>query len=83
MDPQYATEVVTWGKDASDEEKQAVREEMERNSTYLGLAQIFAAQSVIAPQDTRKYLIEELKIQQLRRSGGIGRHRMASWPTTF
>jgi len=83
MDPQYATEVVTWGKDASDEEKGAIREEMERNSTYLGLAQIFAAQSVIAPQDTRKYLIEELKIQQLRRSGGIGRHNMASWPTTY
>lgn len=83
MDPQYATEVVTWGREVSEEEKQAIRDEMERNSTYLGLAQIFAAQNVIAPQDTRRYLIEELKIQQLRRTRGIGRHNLANWPTTF
>lgn len=83
MDPEYATEVVTWGKDVDNEEKRVIREEMERNNTYLGIAEIFAAQTVIAPQDTRRYLIEELKIQQLRRSGGIGRHRLANWPTTF
>ncbi|MDF2366846.1 acyl-CoA carboxylase subunit beta [Sneathiella sp.] len=83
MDPKYATDVVTWGRDASGAEKEAIREDMERNSTYLGLAQIFAAQSVIAPQDTRRYLIEELKIQHLRRSRGIGRHKLANWPTTF
>lgn len=83
MDPQYATEVVTWGREVSEDEKQAIRDEMERNSTYLGLAQIFAAQNVIAPQDTRRYLIEELKIQQLRRTRGIGRHNLANWPTTF
>ena len=83
MDPQYATDVVTWGKEASEEETRDIREEMERNSSYLGLAEIFAAQSVIAPQDTRRYLVEELNVQKLRRSRGIGRHRLANWPTTY
>lgn len=83
MDPQYATDVVTLGKQASEEETRSIREEMERNNSYLGLAEIFAAHSVIAPQDTRRYLIEELNVQKLRRSRGIGRHRLANWPTTY
>ena len=83
MDPDYATDIVTWGRNASDEVKQRTRAEMERDSSAYGLAEIFAVQAVIAPQDTRRYLAKQLEIHEMRRSGGVGRHRMAGWPTTF
>jgi acetyl-CoA carboxylase carboxyltransferase component len=83
MDPDYATEIVTWGRNASDEVKQGTRAEMERDSSAYGLAEIFAVQAVIAPQETRRYLAKQLEIHEMRGSGGVGRHRMAGWPTTF
>jgi acetyl-CoA carboxylase carboxyltransferase component len=83
MDLYFATEVVTWGKDASEEEKQAIREQMERDSSAFDLAEIYAAQAVIPPQETRRYLAAQLEIHELRTSGGRGRHLLASWPTTY
>lgn len=83
MDPHYATEIVTWGQQASDDAKQEIRDRMEKDSTAYGLAEIFAVQAVISPADTRRYLIQQLEIHEMRLSGGIGEHRMASWPTTF
>lgn len=83
MDPKFATDVVTWGRDTTEEEKQKLRTVMERSSSYLGLAEIFAAQSVIEPQNTRRYLLQQLEIHQLRLSGGIGCHNLANWPTTY
>lgn len=83
MDPYYATEIVTWGQDADDAQKQAIREQMEKDSTAYGLAEIYAVQAVIRPSDTRRYLIQQLEIHEMRRSGGIGRHRMAAWPAAY
>ena len=83
MDPDYATEIVTWGRNTSDEVKQRTRAEMERDSSAYGLAEIFAVQAVIDPRETRRYLAKQLEIHEMRRLGGVGRHRMAGWPTTF
>jgi acetyl-CoA carboxylase carboxyltransferase component len=83
MDPGFATEIVTWGKEVSETEKDAIREQMRKDSTAYGLAETFGVQSVISPADTRRYLIQQLEIHQLRLSGGIGRHRMSAWPTTY
>lgn len=83
MDSHFATEIVTWGQDASEERKQAIREQMQKDSSAYGLAEIYGVQAVINPVDTRRYLIEQLDIHQLRLSGGIGQHRMATWPTTY
>lgn len=83
MDPHYATEVVAWGRDLSEEQKQQIRDEMARDNEPWGLAEVFAAQAVIRPEETRAYLAEQLEIHDLRLSGGIGRHRLASWPTTY
>ncbi len=83
MDPHYATEIVTWGQDASEERKQSIREQMEKDSSAYGLAEIYAVQAVIPPAETRRYLAAQLEIHELRLSGGVGRHRMATWPTTF
>jgi len=83
MDPHYATEIVTWGQDVAEADKQRIREQMEKDSSAYGLAEIFAVQSVIPPAETRRYLIGQLEVHELRLSGGVGRHRMACWPTTF
>lgn len=83
MDPVYATRVVTWGRDASDEEQDAIRAEMEKDSSAFDLAEIYAVQAVIAPQETRRYLITQLEIHELNMSGGVGQHKMAAWPTTY
>lgn len=83
MDAQFASEVVTWGREVSDDEKQAVRESMEFDTSAYALAEIYATQTVIAPQATRRYLMNQLEIHQLRSNGGVGRQKMASWPTTY
>ena len=38
---------------------------------------------VIAPEDTRRVLIESLQLARGNRHGGIGEHRLAAWPTSF
>jgi acetyl-CoA carboxylase carboxyltransferase component len=83
MDAHYATEIVTWGQDASEEHKQRIREQMHKDSSAYGLAEIYAVQAVIPPGETRRYLAGQLEIHELRLSAGVGAHRMASWPTTF
>lgn len=83
MDPAYAVEVVTWGRDVDEAERERLRADMARDSTVWGLAEIFAAQAVIAPEDTRAHLIRMLEVHQTGLTSGIGRHRMAGWPTTY
>ena len=83
MDPGFATEIVTWGQDADAARKQAILEQMEKDSTAFGLAEIYAVQAVIRPPDTRRYLIQQLEIHEMRLSGGIGQHRMAAWPAAY
>jgi acetyl-CoA carboxylase carboxyltransferase component len=74
---------VTWGQDVPEARKQRIREQMEKDSSAYGLAEIYAVQAVIPPSETRRYLIRQLEIHELRLSGGVGQHRMATWPTTF
>lgn len=83
MDPAYAVEIVTWGKNASADEKQAIREQMERESSAYDLAEIYAVQAVIPPEQTRAHLIAQLEIHDMRQSAGRGKHRLATWPTTY
>lgn len=83
MDPGFATEVVSWGRDMSEDDKARIRAEMERDAAPWGLAETFAAQTVIRPEETRDYLARQLEIHELRMTGGIGRHRLANWPTTY
>ena len=56
---------------------------MMRDSTAYDLAGIFAAQTVIDPRETRDWLARMLEVYRRRPTGGISRHRMATWPTTF
>lgn len=83
MDPTYSVQVVTWGREVSEEEQARLRTQMEKDSDVWGLAEMYAVQSVIAPQATRDYLIRMLEVHEMRRSGGVGKHHMAAWPSTF
>ena len=82
MDPNYAVTVVSGLKpgDAGFEEKRAA---MEKNSSVYDIASIYAVQDVIRPEQTRDYLIRMLGVHQLRRTRGIGKHLLATWPTSF
>lgn len=83
MDPAYAVDVVTWGRDVDEAECERIRAAMAQDSTVFGLAEINAAQEVVRPEGTRAYLLEMLEIHRMRLSAGIGQHRMAYWPTTY
>lgn len=83
MDPVYAVQVVTWGREVSEKERNELQAQMEQDSDVWGMAEMFAVQAVISPQETRDYLIRMLEVHTLRRSGGIGEHRLSAWPTTF
>src|SRR5699024_5091335 len=83
MDPAYSVQVVTWGRDLDETETQAIRSQMERDSDVWGIAEMYAVQSVIKPQETRDYLVRMLEVHELRRSRGIGEHQHCAWPTTY
>lgn len=83
MDPTYAVQVVTWGRDVDEGARAALREQMERDSDVWGMAEIYAVQAVIPPADTRDYLVRMLEVHTMRRSRGVGKHLMAGWPATF
>ncbi|MBV6274322.1 methylmalonyl-CoA carboxyltransferase [Alcaligenaceae bacterium CGII-47] len=83
MDPTYSVQVVTWGREVDQATQDKLRTEMERDSDVWGIAEMYAVQAVIAPQETRNYLIRMLEVHELRRTGGIGKHHLATWPTTY
>lgn len=81
MDPEIAADVV-YGKQP-EEERQRLLETMIGESNPYPAAGAYYLQDVIDPMDTRKYLIEVLRIIRDSRDRGIGRHRLANWPTKF
>lgn len=84
MDPGIAVNVVYGIRHDTDAEKfSELHKQLSADSSAYELAGLFAAQHVIEAHETRAYLINALDIQYRRRSGGIGEHRMSSWPCTF
>lgn len=85
MDPAYAVKVVTMGRPAADDPAQlaAIKAEMARDSAPWDMAGGFSVQDVIDPRETRAWLIRMFDVHRPRMTGGIGRHRLAYWPTTF
>lgn len=83
MDPAYAVQIVTAGRVSNEETIAQIRRSMEKDSDVWGLAEIYAVQDVIPPDETREYLIQMLSIHQMQLSNGVGQHQLANWPTTF
>lgn len=82
MSPEFAARIVHGVKPGEPgfAEKLA---EIERSSDVWGLAEVFAAQAVIRPEETRDYLIRMLEVYQLRMTKGVGQHLMRTWPTSY
>jgi len=85
MDPIYATHVVTWGRPERDDPAKfdSIVETMRKESGVWDIASIYAVQAVILPEDTREWLIRMLDVHELRLTGGVGKHLMSHWPTTY
>ena len=58
-------------------------EQIRKGADVWGLAEVYAAQAVIAPEETRDYLIRMLEVYRLRISKGVGLHQMRNWPTSY
>src|SRR5262245_11972772 len=82
MSPEFATRIVHGVKPGEPgfAEKLA---EIEQASDVWGLAEVFAAQAVIRPEETRDYLARMLDVYRLRMSKGVGQHLMRTWPTSY
>ena len=84
MDPQIGVSVIHNIKRDDDPERfDRLRSELARDTSAYALAGAFGVQSVIAPQQTRAWLIQGLDTHRRERNGGIGQHEMRAWPTTI
>jgi acetyl-CoA carboxylase carboxyltransferase component len=82
MDSQFAVKIVHGlepGQPGYDEALAA----MSRDSEPWDFASIYAAQSVIRPEETRDYLLRMLEVHRLRLTHGVGQHLMRAWPTSY
>ena len=57
--------------------------QIQKDLEVWDMARIFSAQDVIKPQETRAYLIRMFDVYRRRRTGGVGKHLMRTWPTSY
>jgi len=82
MDPTFATTIVH-GKKPGDEGFEAALAEIQKNDEVWDMATIFSLQNIIKPQETRDYLIRMFDVYRSRRGGGVGKHHLSNWPTSY
>ena len=70
-------------KDENPEEFAKLMGEMSQNTEPWDAAGIFGINEIIDPAQTRGFLIRMLDLHRNRRTGGIGRHLLSSWPTSY
>jgi acetyl-CoA carboxylase carboxyltransferase component len=82
MSPEFATKIVH-GVGVGEPGFEEKLEQIRKGADVWGLAEVYAAQAVIAPEETRDYLIRMLEVYRLRTSKGVGQHLMRNWPTSY
>ena len=84
MDPAVSVNVLYGVKQEDDPERFAqLKAEVERDTAAWGLAELYEAQDVIDPRDTRDYLIRTLEVHRMRLKNGVGEHLLRNWPTSY
>ena len=87
VDPAIAANVVYGGKssasDKDSEEWQSLLQQMVDDASPFGAAAKHYIHDVIDPRKTRDYIIRALEVSFNARTGGIGEHKLANWPTKF
>ena len=64
-------------------ERERLETEMRRENSPYALAGRYLIHDVIAPSETRDYLINALEIAHDERTNGVGQHRLANWPKKY
>ena len=57
--------------------------DVQRDTSAWALAELYEAQTVIDPRETRAYLKRTLEIHRLRLKNGVGGHALRNWPTSY
>ena len=83
MDPQVGAHVLDAGKQPDKQRRDETIERISQDTGAWELAELYEAQTVLDPRDTRRYLIRTLEVHRQRRSGGLSEHRLSNWPTGF
>ena len=84
MDAAVSVNVLHGVRHQDDPERFAqLKAEVERDTSAWGLAELYEAQTVIDPRETRDYLIRTLEVHRLRMQNGVGEHRLRNWPTSY
>ncbi|HKL69539.1 carboxyl transferase domain-containing protein, partial [Salibaculum sp.] len=84
MDPRVGVNILYGVKQEDDPERfEALVAEIAQDSSAFALAELFEAQAVIAPSETRRFLVDALEVQCGGPNGSVGEHRLANWPTSF
>lgn len=81
MDPGIAVAIV-FGVDPEKEPEryEALRRELDADSSPYEIAGMFSAQAVIEPHETRRHLATALDIHCRGRTGGLSKRLLAGWP---
>ncbi|MBI9076529.1 MAG: carboxyl transferase [Desulfatibacillum sp.] len=87
VDPEIAANVVFGGKAPKTEQDKAKWDEMVQtmvdDSSPYGAAGMHSIHDIIDPTQTREYIHKALDVCLDSRTGGIGEHKLANWPTKF
>jgi methylmalonyl-CoA decarboxylase subunit alpha len=84
MDPAVSVNVLYGIRQEDDPEKFArLKSEVERETSAYGLAELYEAQHVLDPRDTREWLIRTLEVHRRGRKNGVGEHLLRNWPTSY
>ena len=82
MDPQVGAHVLDAGKHDG-QRREATIDRISQDTGAWELAELYEAQTVLDPRDTRQYLIRTLEVHRQRLNGGLSEHRISNWPTGF
>jgi acetyl-CoA carboxylase carboxyltransferase component len=84
MDPAVGANVLLGDNSGEDNaRRQQVLDDIAQDTSAWGLAELYEAQTVIDPRETRAYLIRALEVHRLRLNRGIGQHLLRNWPTSY
>ena len=84
MDPKFGVNVLHQIKEEDDPEKFAeLVEEIEQDSSAWALSDLYEAQVIVDPAETRSFLVNTLNVLGGQNGGVIGEHRLSNWPTSY
>lgn len=84
MDPKLGVNVLFQVKEEDDPERFAeLVAEIEQDSSAWALAGLYEAQAVIAPTETRRFLIDTIGALGGRTGKWMSEHLLSNWPTSY